>query len=160
MYLHVLDVYIWSVLHVNCTDIVVFAAQAARYYSCLSERSYCWLVTATVCQICQVSSWTDLVCCFCSMIFLKVYLPLLPSNRHHRSIGDCQGVRGKIIRSVLCSIVCNNCAQCSAHTWTDVTVLWIGFFHWALFTVLRFILVYVCVYLLCVYYHILHILVL
>ena len=36
-------------------------------------------------------------------------------------------VRGKIIRSVLCNIVCNNCAQCSAHTWTDLTVLWIGF---------------------------------
>jgi len=26
-------------------------------------------------------------------------------------------VRGKIIRSVLCSIVCNNCAQCDAHTY-------------------------------------------
>jgi len=25
-------------------------------------------------------------------------------------------VRRKIIRSVLCSIVCNNCAQCNAHT--------------------------------------------
>jgi len=25
-------------------------------------------------------------------------------------------IRGKIIRSVLCSIVCNSCAQCSAHT--------------------------------------------
>jgi len=24
-------------------------------------------------------------------------------------------VRGKIIRSVLCNIVCNNCAQCHAH---------------------------------------------
>jgi len=39
------------------------------------------------------------------------------------------GLRGKIIRSVLRSIVmCNNCAQCSAHTvWTDLTVLWIVF---------------------------------
>jgi len=36
-------------------------------------------------------------------------------------------IRGKIIRSVLCNIVCNNCAQCSAHTWTDLTVLLIGF---------------------------------
>jgi len=26
-------------------------------------------------------------------------------------------VRGKIIRSLLCSIVCNNCAQCTAHTY-------------------------------------------
>ena len=36
-------------------------------------------------------------------------------------------VKGKIIRSVLCNILCNNCAQCNAHTWTDLTVLWIGF---------------------------------
>ena len=26
-------------------------------------------------------------------------------------------VRGKIIRSVLCNIVCNSCAQCNAHTY-------------------------------------------
>jgi len=26
-------------------------------------------------------------------------------------------VRGKIITSVLCNIVCNNCAQCSARTY-------------------------------------------
>jgi len=26
-------------------------------------------------------------------------------------------IRGKIIRSVLCNIVCNNCAQCNAHTY-------------------------------------------
>ena len=26
-------------------------------------------------------------------------------------------VRGKIIRSVLCNIVCNNCAQCDAHSY-------------------------------------------
>ena len=36
-------------------------------------------------------------------------------------------VRGKIIRSVLCYIVHHNCAQCNSHTWTDLTVLWIGF---------------------------------
>jgi len=33
-------------------------------------------------------------------------------------------VRGKIIRSVLCNIVCNNCAQRKiTHLWTDLTVL-------------------------------------
>jgi len=26
-------------------------------------------------------------------------------------------VRGKIVRSVLCNIVCNNCAQCNAHAY-------------------------------------------
>ena len=35
--------------------------------------------------------------------------------------------RGKTIRSVLCNIVCNNCAQCDAHTHMNrLTVLWIG----------------------------------
>jgi len=36
-------------------------------------------------------------------------------------------VRGKMIRSVLCNIAHNNYAQCNAHTWTDLTVLWSGF---------------------------------
>jgi len=40
----------------------------------------------------------------------------LPSNRHHQSSGDCLEGKGKIIRSVLCNIVCNNCAQYYAHT--------------------------------------------
>jgi len=35
-------------------------------------------------------------------------------------------VRGKM-RSFLCYIVCDSCAQCNAHTWTDLTVLWNGF---------------------------------
>jgi len=26
-------------------------------------------------------------------------------------------IRGKIIRSVLCNIMCNSCAQCNAHTY-------------------------------------------
>jgi len=41
-------------------------------------------------------------------------------------------VRGKIIRSVLCSIVCSSCAQCSAHMnrantacWLDLAFLWL-----------------------------------
>ena len=36
-------------------------------------------------------------------------------------------VRGKIIRSVLCNIVCNNCAQCNAHTYeqTNSSLDWV-----------------------------------
>jgi len=33
----------------------------------------------------------------------------------------------KIIVSVLYSIVCNSCAQCSAHIWTDRTQLFVGY---------------------------------
>ena len=57
-------------------------------------------------------------------------------------------VRGKIIRSVWCNIVCNNCAQCNAHTYeqTNSSLDWV-LSCWAHFTVRRFI--FVCV-LLCV----------
>ena len=51
-------------------------------------------------------------------------------------------VRGKIIRSVLYNIVCNNCAQCDAHTFeqTNNSLDWV-LSHWAHFTVLRFIFI-------------------
>ena len=46
-------------------------------------------------------------------------------------------VRGKTIRSVLCNIVCNNCAQYDAHTYeqTNSSLDWV-LSHWAHFTVL------------------------
>ena len=46
-------------------------------------------------------------------------------------------VRGKTIRSVLCNIVCNNCAQCDAHTYeqTNSSLDWV-LSLWAHFTVL------------------------
>jgi len=36
-------------------------------------------------------------------------------------------VRGKTNRSVLCNIVCNNCAQCDAHTYeqTNSSLDWV-----------------------------------
>ena len=50
--------------------------------------------------------------------------------------------RGKIIRSVLCNIVYNNCAQCDAHTYeqTNSSLDWV-LSLWAHFTVLIFICV-------------------
>ena len=45
--------------------------------------------------------------------------------------------RGKTIRSVLCNIVCNNCAQCDAHTYEQTNSSLDGVLsHWAHFTVL------------------------
>ena len=38
-------------------------------------------------------------------------------------------VRGKIIRYVLCNIVCNNCAQCDAHTITTPQSFYDPFFR-------------------------------
>jgi len=52
----------------------------------------------------------------------------LPSNRHHRSSGDC--LEGKRENYQVCSV--QYCVQqlytmqCT-HVWTDLTVLWIGF---------------------------------
>ena len=50
--------------------------------------------------------------------------------------------RGKTIRSVLCNIVCNKCAQCDAYTHeqTNSSLDWV-LSHWAHFTVLRLIFV-------------------
>ena len=65
-------------------------------------------------------------------------------------------VRGEIIKSVLCSIVCNSCAQCNARTYeqTNSSLDWV-LSHWAHFTVLRFIFMYVCMYVF-LYHCILH----
>jgi len=49
-------------------------------------------------------------------------------------------VRGKTIRSVLCNIVCNNCAHAHTYEQTNNSVDWV-LSHWAHFTVLRFIFV-------------------
>ena len=60
-------------------------------------------------------------------------------------------VRGKTIRSVLCNIVCNNCAQCDAHTYEQTnSSLDCVLSHWAYFTVLRFI--FACIMCIIVYY--------
>ena len=75
-------------------------------------------------------------------------LPVVPPFPQIDIIGEVVivwRVRGKIIRSVLFNIVCNNCAQCNAHTCeqTNSSLDWV-LSHWAHFTVLRFIFVYVC----------------
>jgi len=64
-------------------------------------------------------------------------------------------VRWKIIRSVLCNIVCNDCAQRNAHIHVNrhnSSLDWV-LSHWAHFTVLIFIFVYVlfCVHCMHVY---------
>jgi len=62
---------------------------------------------------------------------------------YHGAIVIVWRVRGKIIMSVLCNIVCNNCTQWNAHCHThmnrpNISLDWV-LFHWAHFTVLRFI---------------------
>ena len=54
----------------------------------------------------------------------------------------CLEGKGETIRSVVCNIVCNNCAQCDAHTYeqTNSSLDWV-LSHWVHFTVLKFIFV-------------------
>ena len=47
---------------------------------------------------------------------LATYLPPFPQIDIIGAMVIVWRVRGKIIRSVLCNIVRNSCAQCSAHT--------------------------------------------
>jgi len=57
-----------------------------------------------------------------STIFLQMFIIRsqqafsLPSKRQHLSCGDCLELGGKIISTVLCSIVYNSCAQQYART--------------------------------------------
>jgi len=45
------------------------------------------------------------------------HTPPFPQIDIIRAVVIVWRVRGKIIRSVLCNIVCNNCTQCNAHTY-------------------------------------------
>jgi len=54
--------------------------------------------------------------------------PPFPSNRHHRSNGDC--LEGKRQNYQVCSVqysVQQLCTVNCTHIWTDLTVLWFGF---------------------------------
>jgi len=65
-------------------------------------------------------------------------------------IGDVvivRRVRGKTIRSVLCNIVCKNCAQCDAHTYeqTNSSMDWVGLIGPISPCEIHFCIVYYCV---------------
>jgi len=52
-----------------------------------------------------------------SSVIDQTYPPPFPQIDIIGAVVTVWRVRGKIIRSVLCNIVCNNCAQCNAHTY-------------------------------------------
>jgi len=58
----------------------------------------------------------------------------LPSNRHHRSSGDCLEGKREIIRSILCETI----VQCT-HMNRPNSSLDLILSHWAHFTVLGFV---------------------
>ena len=69
-----------------------------------------------------------------------IEIPFL-SNRHHLSYVDCMEAKGKIIRSVLCCVVYDSCAQWYAHTYEQflkVSVVGLGlvFVHLFMFNIL------------------------
>jgi len=83
--------------------------------------------------------------------FPRYYCYPLPSNRHHRSNGDCLEewrVRRKIIRSVLCAVLCATIVHSAMHTHTNrpnSSLDWV-LSHWAHFSVFRLIFVCITVY--------------
>ena len=86
---------------------------------------------------------------YCTVLFIKLHSNTVQAPFPQTDIiGDVVivwRVRGKISRSVLCNIVCNNCSQCNAHTYEQTNrSLDLVLSHWAHFTVLRFIFVYLC----------------
>ena len=70
------------------------------------------------------SAFDDTATCCVGCILLPHSIQQTPCNDARFRQIDIIGavvivwrVRGKIIRSVLCNTVCNNCAHCSAHTY-------------------------------------------
>ena len=51
----------------------------------------------------------------------------IPSNRQHLSSDACLGIRGKIIRTALCCVVYDSCAQWCAHAWAVLAFLHVRF---------------------------------
>jgi len=77
---------------------------------CWLDLAFLWLCYVPQC-ICVRFSFLGLFC---------VYVLLSPPFPQIDIIGVVVivwRVRGKTIRSVLCNMVCNNCAQCDAHTY-------------------------------------------
>jgi len=81
-------------------------------------------------RVCQLQWWSvskrglpDLWAVVLSIEYCR-----LPSNRHHRSNGDClEGKRGNYqVCSVQYCVQQLYAVQCT-HIWTDLTVLWIEF---------------------------------
>ena len=90
---------------------------------------------------------------YLNIIGLEV-LPLFPEIDIIGAMVIVWRVRGKTVRSVLCNVVCNNCAQCDAHTYEQTinsSLDWV-LSHWAHFTVLRFIFACImCIIVYCVH---------
>ena len=40
------------------------------------------------------------------------FVPILAANRHHQSNDNCLQGKREIIRSAVCSVMCNSCTQC------------------------------------------------
>jgi len=52
----------------------------------------------------------------------------LPSNRHHRSCGDCLEGKGEKLSGLFCAILCATIVHSAMHTHINrLTGLWIGF---------------------------------
>ena len=102
----------------------------------------CWAVNLAFVGCCKflndILREISLRVCECTLAtFAGILTPPFPQIDIIGDVVIVWRVRGKTIRSVLCYIVCNNCAQCDAHTCeqTNSSLDWV-LSHWAHFTVL------------------------
>ena len=95
-----------------------------QYLQSLITRVHCQPLGWDFSKIKMSSCW---LLCHCEFQLCLFFAPL-PSNRHHRSNGDC--LEGKRLNYQVSSV--QYCVQqlytmnCT-HIWTELTVLWIGF---------------------------------
>jgi len=124
-------VYLFWFLSVNRKNFLQSAnGLESVIYVRLSRRSKISFVYANSCLFCSFRGAYHVACTvlvtylwICQMYFLP-----LPSNRHHRSNGDC--LEGKRETYQVCSVQYSAQQMCivqCTHIWTDLTVLWNGF---------------------------------
>ena len=129
-------------IFVRCLGIWQPVSIVSAVVYCITDNNVyilcsCWSVIIS--QMLLSSTCWRLVFCL-----VQSLSRLLPSNRHHRSNGDC--LEGKRENYQVCSVqycVQQLCTvQCTHMNGPNSSLNWV-LSHWAHFTVLRFIFVYV-----------------
>jgi len=90
----------WSYINISSNHVRIWP----YVYHCSLSSEHCTKCTITAVYLYGGRYGTLLNCPFSQIDIIEAIMTVWR-------------VRGKIIRSVLCSIVCNNCVQCNAHTY-------------------------------------------
>ena len=121
-----------TIFHSLVGDVAVLVKFHRVIFVCVATVFFCVTLTLMISRIFTRASfiafYIDCVCMWvCAVVFPQTTATKTPYLDPTGAMVIVWRLRGKIIRSVLCNIVRNNCAQCNAHIWTDLTVLGNGF---------------------------------